>query len=304
MLRARTIRLVSQRTFETTSYRVKFADGTGQYQLAGIVDRPKTWTAGEEDGDGNAPVVVFSHCFTCSKDLKAAVRICRALAKSGIAVLRFDMTGLGGSEGDFSQSNFSTNLADLASAIRFAKSELGTVTGLVGHSFGGIASLVTAARAHQASDHHLADLADLSMVATLAAPSDSAHLAVLLEKMNPAINTEGSGVVSIGGIQWTITKQMLDDFRSHQVADVLPTIQCPVLLLHSPVDETVAFDHALRLMSLLSQSPSAEFYGSTREAAKPVSLVSLHGADHLLASNPDDLVFVGELISSWCWRYR
>lgn len=289
---------------ETTSYRVKFSSGLGTHQLAGIIDRPKDWSIDSRGDASLPPAVVFSHCFTCSKDLKATVRISRALAKAGIGVLRFDMTGLGGSEGEFSQSNFTTNLADLASAIRFARDELGTVTGLIGHSFGGIASLVTAARAHQASEHHLAELVDLSMVATLAAPSDSAHLAVLLEKMNPEIVSKGSGKVSIGGIEWMITKQMIDDFRSYQVADVLPTIQCPVLLLHSPVDETVAFDHAVRLMSLLSQPPSAEYYGSTREAAKPVSLVALAGADHLLASNPDDLAFVSELISSWCWRYR
>ena len=292
------------RSLETTSYRVKFA-GSADCQLAGIIDRPKDWNVRQESADDpTPPVVVFSHCFTCSKDLKATVRICRALAKSGIGVLRFDMMGLGGSEGNFSESSFTTNLDDLGAAIQFASSELGPVTGLVGHSFGGIASLVTAARAHQASEHHLTDLVDLSFVATLAAPSETEHLAVLLSKMNPSIETEGSGRVTIGGIEWTITRQMLQDFRSHQVADVVATIQCPVLLLHSPVDETVSFDHALRLMSLLSQSRSSEFYGSSRAAAKPVSLVSLPGADHLLASNHDDLAFVTELIASWCWRYR
>ncbi|MCC9602221.1 alpha/beta hydrolase [Stieleria sp. JC731] len=293
-----------QASFETTSYRVKFSDGSGRYQLAGIIDRPKDWASGPDAREEANPVVVFSHCFTCSKDLKATVRICRALAKSGIGVLRFDMTGLGGSEGEFSESNFSTNLADLASAIRFATGELGRVTGLVGHSFGGIASLVTASRASQASQHHFPELAGLAMVATLAAPSDSAHLASLLQRMNPAIIDDGVGEVTIGGIRWTITKQMLEDFRSHQVADLLTAIECPVLLMHSPVDETVAFDHALRLMSLLSQSPSPERYGSANAAAKPVSLVSLLGADHLLATNPDDLVFVSDLVASWCWRYR
>nr|WP_182870849.1 alpha/beta fold hydrolase [Rhodopirellula sp. JC639] len=247
------------------------------------------------------PVVVYSHCFTCNKDFKATVKISRALARDGIAVLRYDMTGLGGSDGDFSKTNFTTNLRDLAAAIRFANDELGPVTALVGHSFGGIASLVTAANsgAHPATDHQDADLLrNLKFVATLAAPSDTQHLATLLSRMNPAIESEGQGDVTIGGITWTIRRQMLDDFRRHNVTNRLPQIDCPVLLLHSPVDATVGIDHAIRLMTLIQTDRSA-----ADQALTPVSLMSLPGADHLLAKHPQDLTFVSRILAAWCHRF-
>ncbi|MCO8120452.1 alpha/beta fold hydrolase [Stieleria sp. TO1_6] len=284
----------------TTSYRVKFpagsptaADSSADFdgiELTGIVDRPA-----DVSPQHNLPVAVFSHCFTCNKDLKATVRISRALAKSGIAVLRFDMTGLGGSGGDFSQTNFTTNLADLAAAIRYADSQIGPVSTLIGHSFGGIASLVTAAKAQDDSDE--LPLSQLGFVATLAAPSDTGHLATLLTQMNPAIESAGIATVTIGGIDWQIRKQMLDDFRRHDVAKWLPKIKCPVLLMHSPVDETVGFDHAIRLMSLIQTQRDDATAPNT-----PVSLLTLAGADHLLIRDPRDLIFVSEQLASWIHR--
>ena len=280
--------------FETTSYRVKFAGGVDGINLVGIVDRPKEWAA--PAGGKTGPVAFFSHCFTCSKDLKATVRISRALAKTGVAVLRYDMTGLGGSEGDFSQSNFTTNLGDLAAAIVFADSELGPVTSLIGHSFGGVAALVTAAKSADGSSS--LPLSSLAFVATLAAPSDTQHLATLLSRMNPEIDSLGEVTVSIGGITWMIREQMLEDFRGHDVTGVIPSITCPVLLMHSPVDETVSIDHALRLMSLIQTDRSAAVPTIT-----PVSLVSLPDADHLLVKNSNDLHFVSKLLSAWCHRF-
>ena len=272
------------RTVETSAQRVKFAGGPDGVELAGIIDRPTERRPGD-------PVAVFSHCFTCNKDFKATVRISRALAAQGVAVLRFDMRGLGGSAGQFSQSNFTTNLEDLAAAIRFADDELGPVTALLGHSFGGLAALVTAARA--GGDPSL-PLGELGFVGTLAAPSDTRHLASLLVKLAPNLETEGVGTVTIGGISWEIARQMVDDFRSHDVTAELPRIACPVLLMHSPVDQTVAFDHALRLMSLIQQG-DADLH--------PVSLVSLDGADHLLVKNASDLEFASNLLGAWCERY-
>ncbi|MEO1618139.1 MAG: alpha/beta fold hydrolase [Planctomycetota bacterium] len=242
----------------------------------------------------HAPVVVFSHCFTCNKDLKSTVRISRALAKLGVTVLRYDMRGLGGSSGRFDESNFSTNLADLAAATQFADRELGTVTGLVGHSFGGFASLVTAAGATQ---ELRPKISALGFVATLAAPSETQHLADLLLRMNPAIERDGRGEVVIGGIRWSITLQMIEDFRRHHFSDQLNQIQCPALVLHSPVDATVGYDHALRLMTLIQSSRKEP----TR--INPVSLVSLPGSDHLLAGNPADVQFVSELLATWSHRY-
>lgn len=276
---------------EATSYRVKFPGGSQGSSLAGIIDRPKPGA-----GLVGQSVAVFSHCFTCNKDLKATVRICRALAKTGVSVLRYDMTGLGASEGNFADTNFTTNLADLAAAVRFADSELGPVTSLIGHSFGGVASLVTAATLAD-GDRNL-PLSDLEFVATLAAPSDTKHLATLLSRMNPEIETRGSGTVTIGGVTWTIRDQMIDDFRSHDVTRLLPQIKCPVLLMHSPVDKTVGIDHALRLMSLIQTDRSSDTSTIT-----PVSLISLPGADHLLANNPLDLPFVSQILAAWCERF-
>ncbi len=285
------------------SRRVRFRGGNG-FDLAGIVDLP---TAGPHEfvGDGDTPreqiaavddplqqppVVVFSHCFTCNKDLKAIVRLGRALAGEGIAVLRYDMTGLGNSDGDFSRTNFTSNLADLRAAIDFAAGELGLVTGLLGHSFGGAASLAVAGNAAGLPP-------SLRAVAALAAPSDTQHLAALMVKINPAIQSEGAGEVEIGGRRWTLRREMLDDFRSHQLDQLIANISLPLMLLHSPVDRTVGFDHALRIMQLASVRRDGS-------PASAVSLVALDNADHLLAENPDDLSYVAGLLASFFWRHR
>ncbi len=258
------------------SYRVQFPGGSG-FQLAGIVDRP--------DDSDSFPVAVFSHCFTCNKDLKAIARISRGLSEWGVGVLRFDMTGLGGSDGDFADTNFTTNVADVQAAISFANQELGHVATLIGHSFGGAASLAVAG-----SD----TAGDLSAVVTLAAPSDTQHLAQLLSKMNPETEESTGGKVTIGGLNWTINRRMLDDFRHHDLPALIAKIACPTLLLHSPEDETLGFDHALRIMGLIQVSP-----GRTT----PVSLVSLAGADHLLVRRPEDVDFAIATVAAFIDRY-
>ncbi|QDT04536.1 Alpha/beta hydrolase family protein [Rubripirellula lacrimiformis] len=275
-------------------------------------------------------VVVFSHCFTCNKDLKAIVRISRALASEGIAMLRYDMTGLGGSEGDFSHTSFTTNLADLASAIRFANAELGTVTGLIGHSFGGAASLAIAGATAAVSSSDAEDrvvasadwqqsdwqqehwrLGDWSprAVVALAAPSDTGHLAVLLSRMNPAIQSDGMGTVSIGGRVWMIRREMLDDFRSHDLPSMISRIDCPTLLVHSPSDSTVGYDHAVRILGLIQSSPhqktSGKRDGKSSGSVSPSSpsLLTLDGADHLMTSDARDLVYVSSSVASFLARY-
>jgi putative redox protein len=261
-----------------SSYRVRFAGGS-ECELAGIVDRPDDLTT--------APVAVFSHCFTCNKDLKAIVRISRGLAESGIAVLRFDMTGLGGSQGDFSNTSFTTNQADLRAAIEFASLELGPVTALLGHSFGGAASLAVAGSNPQTESQPRA-------VVTLAAPSDTQHLAWLLAKMDPKIETTGVGTVSIGGRDWNIRREMLEDFRTHDLPAAISKIRAATLLLHSPVDATVGFDHAIRIMGLIQSAP---------ETSTPVSLVSLAGADHLLSETQSDIEYVTSTVAAFLKRY-
>ncbi|MAI69808.1 MAG: alpha/beta hydrolase [Rhodopirellula sp.] len=265
------------------SYRVTFPGGNG-YQLAGIVDRPDPNQQGFNED--HTPTVVFSHCFTCNKDLKAIVRISRALSEHGIAVLRYDMTGLGGSDGDFAKTNFTTNQADLSAAIRFAKSELGRVTSLMGHSFGGAVSLAHAGQA--------LDTEGIKAVITLAAPSDTKHLADLLSRRDPEIEQVGRGSVTIGGISWQIEKQMLADFRAQNLPSMIPAIKAATLLFHSPHDETVNFDHALRIMGLIQNAPGVPHF---------TSLIALKNSDHLLTKTPEDLQFVADTAAAFLHRY-
>lgn len=282
--------------FQRRSYRVRFDGGRG-FALAGIIDQPTR----DDDHDLTStsyryPVAVFSHCFTCNKDLKAITRISRLLAERGVAVLRFDMTGLGGSEGEFADTNFSTNLADLAAAIRFAQESLGSVTALIGHSFGGAASLATAAGMPlPKGSPPLSDelRRKLAVVVSIAAPSDTKHLADLLQRMNPEIQSQGIGDVEIGGFRWSIRREMLEDFRTHSLPDYLNRVRARVLAFHSPVDQTLSYDHALRIASLIED-----------ESGLPgCSLVTLSDADHLLSKPFADAEYVAEVSASFVQRY-
>jgi len=256
---------------EFSSVRTEFTGGNG-YRLAGIFDIP----AAPPQATG-----LFTHCFTCNKDLKAIVRISRGLAAEGFLTLRYDLTGLGGSQGDFSETNFSTNQSDLLAATEHLSHEHQAPSYLIGHSFGGACSLSMAGQ-----------IASVKAVVALAAPSDTHHLADLLDRMDPAIRSTGAGSVTIGGRTYAIHQQMLDDFRSHDITERITRLEKPVLLLHSPVDETLGFEHATRLYSLLSAGKNAP----------SVSLVSLPGADHLLVRNPADISFVTEVLAAWLRR--
>lgn len=260
------------------SHRVEFDSGRG-HSLAGILDLPGGSDAADHNATQPAGNLVFSHCFTCSKDLKAIVRISRRLAVAGFAVLRFDMSGLGNSGGDFSRTHFSTNLLDLDQAVTWMRSERGDVHGLIGHSFGGIASMVYASR-------H----AGLAAIATIGAPSDTSHLADLLLRMNPAIGRDGAGTVVIGGRTWTIRQAMIDDFREHQAADEIAKLNCPTLILHSTRDGTVSFDHAIRIESLIRGNPRGR-----------VSVIELDPADHLLTRDGDP-EYVADCIAAFVGR--
>ncbi len=257
------------------SERVSFPGGN-QYELGGIIDLP--------DGTPRA-AVLFTHCFTCNKDLKAIVRISRGLAQRGYAVLRYDLTGLGNSHGDFSQTNFTTNRADLIAASEFLSRHLVPPDMLIGHSFGGACSLSLAEQ-----------LPTVRGVISLASPSETSHLADLLDRMNPAIASEGVGSVTIGGRNYDIRQQMLDDFRSFDLPARLREVSKPVLLFHSPVDETLGYEHVLRLFSLLTQRSLDD------PDPAPTSLVCLPGADHLLVKHPADLEFVTAMSAAWIER--
>lgn len=257
------------------SFRVEIPGSLG-FPLAGIVDRP--------DDDRRHPVLLFSHCFTCNKDLKAIVRISRLLAEHGVTVLRYDMTGLGGSGGNFAETNFDTNVNDLLAAARFASEqgdEIGGPDFLLGHSLGGAASMAAAAN-WPPSINNLAGLA------TLAAPCDTTHLADLLIRMDPKVETEGKGLVTIGGRNWQTTTQLIQNLRSYDLPSQISELELPMLIFHSPVDETVGYENAIRIMGLANRATS--------------SLITLPGADHLLFNNNSDIVFVARILSAWIHR--
>lgn len=257
------------------SERVSFPGGTG-FELGGIIDLPD---------DTPRATALFTHCFTCSKDLKAIVRISRGLAEQGFAVLRYDLTGLGGSRGDFSRTSFTTNRADLRAAADFLANHLQPPRFLIGHSFGGACSLSLAQ-----------EISSVRGVVSLAAPSDTGHLADLLHRMDPRITTEELGSVSIGGRDYSIRKPMLDDFRAFDLPAILRQLTKPALLFHSPVDQTLGFEHALRLYSFLTQRSEAD------PDPSPASLFCLPGADHLLVNNPADLPLVTSVMAAWFQR--
>jgi putative redox protein len=220
---------------------------------------------------------LFAHCFTCGKDLKAAVRISRALAERGIAVFRFDFTGLGESEGDFADTNFSSNREDLLAAAELMRGEWGGAQILIGHSLGGAAALAAARR-----------IPEVKAVATLGAPSDTEHLRDTLVKMAPELESEGEAEVRLGGRSVRVRRQLLEDLEEQRMMASVHNLERPLLIFHSPVDEVVGIDHAQRIY---------------QAARHPKSFVSLDGADHLLLAREDDSRFVAGVLAAWAARY-
>ncbi len=261
------------------SQRVQFP-GHQQLVLSGIVESPN---------ENPLARAIFSHCFTCGKDIKLAVRLCRRLAQNGIEVLRYDAAGVGESEGDFAQTNFATQTEDLQTAIAYFGSQNTLPLFLIGHSLGGAVALAVAQQA----------LAVRGTI-TLAAPSDTYHLADTLANLDPTIEASGTGTVCIGGRHFSINKQMLEQFRQYDLASVIDSNRKPILTFHSPADQTVGYHHALKIVGLGSDNlldPSEPY---DRMVSR--SLITLPGSDHLLTNNPADLPFVGDTITAWITR--
>jgi uncharacterized OsmC-like protein/alpha-beta hydrolase superfamily lysophospholipase len=246
--------------------RFQFTGSEGQ-QLAAALDTP--------DGPAHA-YALFAHCFTCGKDVLAAKRIAVALSAKGIAVLRFDFTGLGSSEGDFANSTFSSNVADLVRAADHLRKTFEAPAILIGHSLGGAAVLAAAHR-----------LPDARAVVTIAAPSDPMHVTGQFADSIEKIRNDGQAEVSLAGRPFTIKRQFLDDIAEHGLMAHIAGLHKALLVMHAPTDDTVGIDNATRIFVA---------------AKHPKSFVSLAGADHLL-SNRRDALYVADVIAAWAERY-
>lgn len=219
---------------------------------------------------------LFAHCFTCTKNLSAVRNISKALTTNGFGVLRFDFTGLGESEGDFAETNFSGNVGDLVVAADFLAQNHASPTLLIGHSLGGAAVIFAAKEIHS-----------VKAVATVGAPSNPVHVKHLLKSGLDEIKQTGEAVVNLSGRDFKIKKQFLDDLETKSLPVTVKALRKPLLVMHSPQDDTVGIKNA------------EEIYIA---AHHPKSFVSLDGADHLLFDKRDSL-YVGEVVSGWAKRY-
>ena len=239
---------------------------SGEYKLSGLLESP------ESDVKFYA---LFAHCFTCGKDIAAASRISRALVKKGIAVLRFDFTGLGNSDGDFANSNFSSNIRDLIAATDFLRAEYQAPRLLIGHSLGGAAVLGVAQHVKEAT-----------AVVTIGAPSDAAHVAHNFALQLDDIELHGKAEVNLAGRVFTIEKQFLDDIKRYDTSHI-SQLRKALLVMHSPIDSTVSISEAEKIY---------------QAALHPKSFVSLDDADHLL-TNKRDAEYAADVIAAWAGRY-
>jgi uncharacterized OsmC-like protein/pimeloyl-ACP methyl ester carboxylesterase len=241
--------------------------GAAGHQLAAALDTP--------DGEIST-YALFAHCFTCGKDVLAAKRIAVALAAKGIAVLRFDFTGLGSSEGDFANSTFSSNVADLVRAADHLRQTRQAPVLLIGHSLGGAAILAAAGQIPEAK-----------AVVTIAAPSDPAHVTHLFKDQVESIRTHGEVEVSLAGRPFRIKREFLDDVAEQALIARVKTLHKALLIMHSPTDDTVGIENATQIFIA---------------AKHPKSFVTLAGADHLL-SGKRDATYAADVIAAWAERY-
>ena len=246
--------------------RIDFPGADGQ-KLAARLDLP--------DFPARA-FALFAHCFSCSKDIHAASRIARRLTEHGIGVLRFDFTGLGHSEGDFANTNFSTNIQDLEAAAAWLNKEVGGPQLLIGHSLGGAAVVAAAA-----------NLPQVQAVATIGAPSDAEHVIHNFGERLDEIETRGQAEVHLAGRPFTIKQQFVEDVRGAKVRDAAAALKRPLLVLHAPLDDIVGIDNATGLFVA---------------AKHPKSFLSLDKADHLLTREAD-AYYAADMIAAWAAPY-
>lgn len=230
----------------------------------------------DQPSGGARAYALFAHCFTCTKDILAARRVAEALVDAGIAVLRFDFSGLGNSEGDFANTNFTSNVEDLVHAANHMRDTGRPVGLLVGHSLGGAAVLEAAAAVPEAK-----------AVATIGAPFDPGHVAHHFEGQIHEIETDGEAEVELSGRRFRVKKQFLDDIRGKAIDDAVTGLRKALLVLHAPMDETVGVENASAIFTA---------------AKHPKSFISLDDADHLLRRR-EDAIYAGDVIATWASRY-
>jgi alpha-beta hydrolase superfamily lysophospholipase len=219
---------------------------------------------------------IFAHCFACSKHTRAMSTVSQALTRKGIAVLRFDFTGIGSSEGDFSDTTFSSNVTDLVAASGHLKTHFAAPTILVGHSFGGMACLKAAAQ-----------LPEIKAVATIGSAFDPRNVRQMADGFQNTIEKSGAAPLKLAGQSFQIKRKFLEDLDSVDLAKTLPTLNLALLVLHSPVDDVVSIENAEQIY---------------RAASHPKSLISLDTADHFLSRKPD-ADYAGCIIAQWAERY-
>ncbi|MGD9898673.1 MAG: alpha/beta hydrolase family protein [Calditrichaceae bacterium] len=242
--------------------------GSQDYLLSARLDLP--------DEGAPAAYALFAHCFTCSKNLKAVHNINLSLTAKGIAVMRFDFTGLGESEGDFADTNFSSNVGDLVAAANYLGANYIAPKILIGHSLGG-AAVLQAARSIPSS----------AAVCTIGSPFDPGHVKDLFLSTREEIEQQGEAEVSLGGRQFRIKKQFLDDLEQAKMDTIIRKLSKALLICHSPIDNIVGIDNAAKIFIT---------------AKHPKSFISLDKADHLLAEETDS-IYVGAIIGTWAGMY-
>ena len=243
-------------------------ENSDRLKLSAHLDLPAVGKAAE--------YAIFAHCFACGKELRAAIDLSRRLTEIGFGVLRFDFTGLGESEGDFAETDFTSNLSDLKAAAEYLEKEYAAPALLVGHSLGGTAVL-----------HVAGEIESVRAVCTIGAPMEATHVLELLADDREEILEKGKAEVAIGGRPFLIGARFIEDLERHSTAELLPRLKKPLLIMHAPQDPIVSIDQA------------AEIY---KAAFHPKSFISLDQADHLLRRKEDSL-FAADILASWAKKY-
>ena len=245
--------------------KIQFTGSQG-HNLAGLLEQP--------DGAANA-FVLFAHCFTCGKDIASASRISRALTERGFAVLRFDFTGLGGSDGDFANTGFSSNVGDIVEAANFLRSRFMAPALLIGHSLGGTAVLKA-----------VPQIPEVRGVVTIGSPADAEHVVKQFACDLDTIEAKGEAPVELAGRTFTIRREFLEDIRDQSMQH-LGDLGAALLVMHSPLDTTVSINEAEKIY---------------RAARHPKSFISLDTANHLLTDR-NDARYVADTIAAWADRF-